>query len=253
MTRKKTRKISFVSRSLMSALLVCVMLVSSVGMWASEPHIEEANDYVVTYQAEEITDIDELIQLGLQQKAVTQQNYAISPFSAEDDKQLEVKQLLEVREYEDGIIEELYLKNSIVQYDVEKQSIQPFSYGSASNSNGFSRSNVHVTTYVYFTVQQNDNPYDPLNVRLDYASVSIGKYGSVSPITCVLQLARELNTITDYRTFYCNSSSNNNFSLHSSDGGFYPLNVSIPLMNPMAQTSVTLTDGNVITFFTYCD
>lgn len=94
--------------SVLAITLTAAMMLSTA-VFAEET--ESSEDYVVTYSAEEITDIDELIALALEQKAAQP-----AMFSLEQDEspQLNVTQVLEVREYADGNIEKACVETVLI-------------------------------------------------------------------------------------------------------------------------------------------
>ena len=96
-----------VKRILSIALAVCML--GSMGTSVMAEGVEE--DYVVTYRAEEVTDIDELI--GMQYTRSNNYSAKMVQNETEGVEQLNVNQLIEKREYLDGTIEEDYIVKSL--------------------------------------------------------------------------------------------------------------------------------------------
>ena len=94
-----------VKRTLSMLTATAIFCSLSIPAFAQSPNSDENGEYVVTYRAEPVTDIDALVALAEQQpKTVSEE---------EDDGLLRVKQLTEVREYADGSVEKDYAESAI--------------------------------------------------------------------------------------------------------------------------------------------
>lgn len=92
-------------RTLSMLTATAIFCSLSIPAFAQSPNSDENGEYVVTYRAEPVTDIDALVALAEQQpKTVSEE---------EDDGLIRVKQLTEVREYTDGSIEKDYAESAI--------------------------------------------------------------------------------------------------------------------------------------------
>lgn len=130
------------------AFVLCGMLAfTCAGMQVN------AEEDVQTARYEEITDISQLIQLGLEQKAVSPSVYTCDN-GTEEETVLCAEQILSKTTYADGTVEETYVKSGISLLDENGELLPLSAIDSAMNRTGSGSYNgVIVNVNVYYTVR----------------------------------------------------------------------------------------------------
>lgn len=208
------------------------MLLSMGSVFAEG--VESDTDYVVTYSAEEITEINELIDIGINSSATR---------SISNDTQIEVKQLLETRVYNDGHTEKEYTVKGII---VANENGIPMTRSQImarnSNSNSSSMYGVTATCILNYTESFNnvrvfrvDNVQTAINYSGQGIAPSYGNHGyNAGP-----------NHDSNAANFSCSISSYQSFYLPSLHSNFYPS--AMPYEDGvLAGSTVYLTNGSYL-------
>lgn len=185
------------------------------------------SDYVVTYSAEAITDMDDLIALAL-----TQSNEKGRSAIASDE--LKVEQLLEVRQYENGVTEKDYAGTVITRSQKAAGDI-PGSW-SVSNS-GYG---VYVNNTAYYTRRTGGSLGDT-TCRIDRITFNI----SANSTTFATSVQAFLMYNSTWLNGYCSGTSSENVTVYTNDSVFHA-GSEFPI-----QCSVNLNNGNHITTYLY--
>lgn len=195
---------------------------------------EASKDYVVTYQAEEITDTDALIQLALEQSSQKAKGRSAIP---ENESQLEVTQLLETREYADGTIQSDYSETGIIVMDAVGRAVKPQSDSGSDSGYG-----AFLTATTYYTVYEGS---DPINYPEEYviivsrvvANVSYNG-GAVKPSNLYFNIWHNPSA-NGY--VYCTPSTTQSYTYYTDNNQYFG-----PTHVLRIQTTLTLSNGSSI-------
>lgn len=204
------------------SLTLFISNLASVPLYAQE-NVEKDNDYQITYEAEEITDTEALINLALLQqksRAKTEQNINIS------GSDFIANQLLEVREYPNGEIEKSYASTGIVLSSERASILLP-----EQESHSSSRiPSFDVTAKFYYTTKgvTTDNLVYTYTYRVDKVETVITKkeYSAIDVTSGTQSYICAPGAIKRENFNYRNSNliGQQTFTLNSSHSGFYSSN-----------------------------
>lgn len=191
----------------------------------------------------EVTDVDELLRMGIEQK----KEYPEIRSAGKDT--LTVKQLLSVTEYEDGTIEKEFCINEIGAVDKEGERItaEQFAYSSGSNGNSATNYGVTLVCTIYATMRVSDVPSaNQVTYRCDKVTSTLVRGGEIYPGTGTTEYCHTKGNEYKKAAFTASVAINQSYTL-TANGGFYRSN-DIPLTGGLwAQSFVNLSNGKSMT------
>lgn len=191
-------------RTLSMLTATAIFCSLSIPAFAQSPNSDENGEYVVTYRAEPVTDIDALVALAAQQpKAASSEE--------EDDGLLRVEQLVEVREYTDGAIEKDYAESAI--------SLAADQDLSSSKTNNRVKDYMVSVTFNYTYRYSNGDKY-----RANSVVTMIAKTNATSNRIVQAQELYRAGGFEGVKDIYYNNGGvgTQTFTLQSKHTGFYP-------------------------------
>ncbi len=201
---------NIVKRTLSMLTATAIFCSLSIPAFAQSPSSDENGEYVVTYRAEPVTDIDALVALAAQQpKAASSEE--------EDDGLLRVKQLTEVREYVDGSIEKDYAESAIALAAENELALAVDVPGDQTKSDGVSGFDVSFT--FYYTIRSQNGGYF---FKADETVTSVEKYANSSNrMTYGQQMYICTKDIYKTQSISHNTNGSKNYRLISTDQDFH--------------------------------
>lgn len=166
-------------KKIISMLLsVCVIVfITNISIFAMPNTDTYITKNITTY--EEITDLDKLIDLGIEQYKTNPQK-----FSNENDYTLKVDQLVKETEYLNGTVDKQYVQNSIIITDdngmplsIETLADFPGQFWGSKNDSG-----VTVVLNVYMTQRIPEEFPHGVVYRVDKVVTELNKSGSIYPV-----------------------------------------------------------------------
>lgn len=223
------------------AILLAITMLSA--LFVSGTTVSAEENYIVTYSAEEITDIDTIILLATAQRTADATAFSLAEPTAvtgDDDEpeQLTYNQLLEVREYADGSQEEVYVTNSVVQ---------PYVAEGSKTANGYS---IAVSFYYSIKLEDGQTIADPFYIKATKVVGTIVRYTTPTKNinTVRLEYYRTFGgTPVQYATYYNYSNgqatSTQTFTMTASDTSYYRIEAAADYLSWDAQIIVTYADS----------
>lgn len=150
--------------------IMAVAMLASIGTTVMAEDVDETKDYVVTYSAEEVMDMDTLFNLAVAEAENQRRARSIN----DNDGQLSVDQLLEIREYSDGRIEKSHVNTTFVAIDESGNAVTANSNLRNSHSAQGGDYNVTAGVNTYYTTAGG-------YIKVENATCYITKYGTASP------------------------------------------------------------------------